>query len=170
MRLKNRSTLELVMVAVAFVPLFGMNVEAQMGQPDMVSLKGTLIDLSCAAKGNAMMNSWANTKQDHMMPDGNVQKSCATMCLQGGQPAALFASNQVIAVLACNPRATPCQLCCSERRGSGLLGRFRTGCQDLRSHQDSIGFRVLAGRGLCHHALITRSGPWAKAHGSDCCS
>ena len=79
MRLKNGSKLGLVMVALAFVPLFGVNVEAQMGQPDMVSLKGTLIDLSCAAKGNAMMNSWANTKQDHMMPDGNVQKSCATM-------------------------------------------------------------------------------------------
>ncbi len=106
MRLKNGSKLGIVMVALAFVSLFGMNVEAQMGQPDMVSLKGTLIDLSCAAKGNAMMNSWANTKQDHMMPDGNVQKSCATMCLQGGQPAALFASNQVVAVLACNPRPT----------------------------------------------------------------
>ena len=106
MRLKNRHTLGLAMVAWVLVSLFGMNVQAQMGQPDMVSLKGTLIDLSCAAKGNAMMNSWANTKQDHMMPDGNVQKSCATMCLQGGQPAALFASNQVIAVLACNPRAT----------------------------------------------------------------
>jgi hypothetical protein len=41
-----------------------------------------------------------------MMADGNVQKSCATMCLQGGQPAALFASNRVTAVLACNPRPT----------------------------------------------------------------
>jgi len=106
MRLKNCSKLGLVLAVLAFVPFFGMNVEAQMGQPDMVSLQGTLIDLSCAAKGNAMMNSWANTKQDHMMPDGNVQKSCATICLQGGQPAALFASNQVIAVLACNPRPT----------------------------------------------------------------
>ena len=106
MRLKNCSKLGLVLAALAFVPFFGMNVEAQMGQPDMVSLQGTLIDLSCAAKGNTMMNSWANTKQNHMMPDGNVQKSCATICLQGGQPAALFASNQVIAVLACNPRPT----------------------------------------------------------------
>jgi hypothetical protein len=106
MRLKNCSKLGLVMVALAFVPLFGVNVEAQMGQPDTVSLKGTLIDLTCAAKGNAMMNSWGNTKQDHMMPDGNVMKSCATMCLQGGQPAALFAGNQVTAVLACNPRNT----------------------------------------------------------------
>ncbi len=106
MRFKNCNTLGLAMVALAFVSLFGMNVEAQMGQPDMVSLKGTLIDLTCAAKGNAMMNSWGNTKQDHMMADGNMQKSCATMCLQGGQPAALFAGNQVTAVLACNPRPT----------------------------------------------------------------
>ncbi len=109
MRIKNCNTLGLAMVALVLVSLFGMNVEAQMGQPDMVSLKGTLIDLTCAAKGNAMMNSWANTKQDHMMPDGNVQKSCATMCLQGGQPAALFAGNQVTAVLACNPRNTLAQ-------------------------------------------------------------
>ncbi|TDI16245.1 MAG: hypothetical protein E2P05_04515 [Acidobacteria bacterium] len=106
---KNCSKLGLVMVALAFVSPFGMNVEAQMGQPDTVSLKGTLIDLTCAAKGNAMMNSWGNTKQDHMMADGNVMKSCATMCLQGGQPAALFAGNQITAVLACNPRNTLAQ-------------------------------------------------------------
>ena len=93
MRFKNCKTLGLAMVALVWVSLFGMNVEAQMGQPDMVSLKGTLIDLTCAAKGNAMMNSWDNTKQVHMLADGNMQKSCATMCLQGGQPAALFASN-----------------------------------------------------------------------------
>jgi len=106
MRFKNGNKPGLVMAALAFVFFFGTNVAAQMGQPDMVSLRGTLIDLTCAAKGNAMMNSWANTKQDHMMPDGNVQKSCATMCLQGGQPAALFAGNQITAVLACNPRPT----------------------------------------------------------------
>ena len=106
MSFKNSNTLGFAMVALVLVSLFGMNVEAQMGQPDMVSLKGTLIDLTCAAKGNAMMNSWGNTKQDHMMADGNMQKSCATMCLQGGQPAALFASNRVTAVLACNPRPT----------------------------------------------------------------
>ena len=109
MRFKNGSKFGLVMVALAFVSPFGMNVEAQMGQPDTVSLKGTLIDLTCAAKGNAMMNSWGNTKQDHMMADGNVMKSCATMCLQGGQPAALFAGNQITAVLACNPRNTLAQ-------------------------------------------------------------
>ena len=109
MRFKNCSKLGLVMVALAFVSPFGMNVEAQMGQPDTVSLKGTLIDLTCAAKGNAMMNSWGNTKQDHMMADGNVMKSCATTCLQGGQPAALFAGNQITAVLACNPRNTLAQ-------------------------------------------------------------
>ena len=110
MRFNNFSKRGLVMAAVALtvlaVSFFGTDVAAQMGQPETVSLRGTLIDLSCAAKGNAMMNSWDNTGQDHMMPDGNVQKSCATMCLMGGQPAALFADNQITAVLACNPRAT----------------------------------------------------------------
>ena len=77
-----------------------------MKQPQTVTLKGTLIDLACAAKGQAMMGSWGNTGQDHMMPNGKTQKSCATMCLRGGQPAALFADNKVTAVFACNPRAT----------------------------------------------------------------
>ena len=110
MRFNNYSKRGLVMAALALtvmaVSFFGTDVAAQMGQPQVISLRGTLIDLTCAAKGNAMMNSWNNTGQDHMMPDGNVQKSCATMCLTGGQPAALFAGNQVTAVFACNPRAT----------------------------------------------------------------
>ncbi len=106
MRFKNGNKPGLVMAALAFVFFFGTDVVAQMGQPETVNLRGTLIDLSCAAKGNAMMNSWDNTGQDHMMPDGSVQKSCATMCLMGGQPAALFSGNQITAVLACNPRAT----------------------------------------------------------------
>ena len=51
MRFKNCNTLGLAVLALVFVSLFGMKVEAQMGQPDMVSPKGTLIDLTCAAKG-----------------------------------------------------------------------------------------------------------------------
>lgn len=79
---------------------------AQMQEPKMVTLQGTVVDLTCASKGKAMANSWMNTEQDHMMPDGSVQKSCATMCLMGGQPAALFSNGNVAAVFACNPRAT----------------------------------------------------------------
>jgi len=91
-----------LLVAVAMGP----QLHAQMKQPKEVTLSGTVIDLSCAAKGKAMMDSWKNTEDDHMMPDGNVQKQCATMCLKGGQPAALFAKGEIAAVFACNARGT----------------------------------------------------------------
>lgn len=79
---------------------------AQMGKPEMVSLSGKVIDLTCSAKGQTMMSSWGNAENDeHMTPDG-AKPGCATMCLQGGQPAALFADNSIKAVFGCNPRAT----------------------------------------------------------------
>lgn len=81
-------------------------VQAQMKQPEVVTLKGTVIDLTCASKAYAMSGKWVNAKQDHMMPDGKVNKDCATMCLKGGQPAALLNGGQITAVFACNPRAT----------------------------------------------------------------
>ena len=93
----------LVLMAVT---LMGTELQAQMKQPKEVTLSGTLIDLTCASKGKAMMDSWKNTEDDHMMPDGNLQKQCATMCLQGGQPAALFSKGQIAAVFACNARGT----------------------------------------------------------------
>ena len=71
----------------------------------MVTLSGRVIDLTCASKGNAMMNNWRNAEDNHMMPDGEM-KSCATMCLKGGQPAALFSGGQITAVFSCNPQAT----------------------------------------------------------------
>ncbi len=75
-------------------------------QPETVTLKGKVIDLTCAAKGHAMMGSWHNAEQaDHMSPEGK-QPNCAEMCLRGGQPAALFSSGKIQAVFACNPRAT----------------------------------------------------------------
>ncbi|MFQ5739225.1 MAG: hypothetical protein ACE5JX_09435 [Acidobacteriota bacterium] len=78
----------------------------KMMKPKMVTLKGTVIDLTCSAKGKAMMNSWHNAKSDdHMTPDG-PKKTCATMCLKGGQPAALFSGDSITAVFACNPQAT----------------------------------------------------------------
>ena len=82
------------------------SLEAQANQPPIVTLKGRLVDLTCAAKGKAMTGSWNNIAQDHMMEDGNIQKACATLCLLGGQPAALFSDNQITAIFACNPRGT----------------------------------------------------------------
>ncbi len=40
------------------------------------------------------------------MEDGNLQKGCATLCLLGGQPAALFSDNKITAVFACNPQGS----------------------------------------------------------------
>lgn len=94
-----------VVVASMALQMAG-SVAAQMQEPKMVTLSGTVIDLTCAAKGTAMTDSWMNVKQDRMMKDGGTQKACATMCLMGGQAAALSADGQIAAVFACNPRAT----------------------------------------------------------------
>lgn len=101
----KKSILLTAAVAIALTVAV-VGVQAQMKQPDMVTLKGTVIDLTCASKAYAMMGKWANAKQDHMMPDGKVNKDCATMCLKGGQPAALFNGSAITAVFACNPHAT----------------------------------------------------------------
>ena len=93
-------------LAVLVVAFFGMNLQAQMKQPQTVVLKGRIIDLSCGAKGKERLGTWNNVGQDHVMADGRIQKDCATMCLMGGQPAALFSGNKVTAVLACNPRGS----------------------------------------------------------------
>lgn len=79
---------------------------AQMNQPEMSTIKGSVIDLTCASKGHAMMGNWMNAKDDHMMEDGKMQKGCGTMCLKGLQPAGLFDGKTVSAVFACNPAAT----------------------------------------------------------------
>lgn len=101
--MKSKKT---VLAIVALSIVLGLSAFAQMSKPKMVTLKGTLIDLTCASKGKAMMNSWHNAESnDHMTPNG-PQKQCATMCLKGGQPAALFDGGKITAVLACNPRAT----------------------------------------------------------------
>ncbi len=81
-------------------------VQAQENDPQTVILKGRLIDLTCAVKGKVAMGAWNNIAEDHMMADGNIQKGCATLCLMGGQPAALFSDNKITAVFACNPRGT----------------------------------------------------------------
>ncbi len=69
-----------------------------------MTLSGGVIDLTCASKGNAMMDNCRNVEDNHMMPEGEM-KSCATMCLKGGQPTALFSGGQIAAVFSCNPQA-----------------------------------------------------------------
>ncbi len=102
--MKTRSTMILTLIAVA--ALFSLTVSAQMSGPEKSTISGKVIDLTCAAKGKAMMDSWTNADNDeHMTPKGKAP-GCATMCLKGGQPAAVFAKGKVIAALACNPRAT----------------------------------------------------------------
>ena len=106
----NRSRILFVLsfcaVSILAAGLFVSEAQGQMKKPSMVTVRGTLIDLTCASKGKAMMNNWHNAQSnDHMTPDGE-QKACATMCLKGGQPAALFDKGKITAVLACNPQAT----------------------------------------------------------------
>lgn len=93
-------------VAALVVALVVPGAQAAMKEAKKETISGKLIDLSCASKGKAMMDSWANVEQDHMMPDGQTAKGCATMCLKGGQPAALFSGDKIAAVFACSPRFT----------------------------------------------------------------
>ena len=70
--------------------------------PETTTIKGKLVDLSCAAKGMVMMGSDGNALSDeHMTPNGKMP-SCATMCLKGGQPAALYSDGKIQAVLLAN--------------------------------------------------------------------
>ncbi len=105
MRINNTYVLVAALGLLLVISLAGVHLQAQMNQPEMVTLSGRVIDLTCASKGNAMMNNWRNVEDNHMMPDGEM-KSCATMCLKGGQPAALFSGGQITAVFSCNPQAT----------------------------------------------------------------
>lgn len=93
----------MIALAMAGTVAMAAAVSAQM-QPKMATVKGTVIDLTCSSKAQAMGMKWANTKEDHMMEDGKMQEGCATMCLKGGQPAALFDGSTITAALACDPR------------------------------------------------------------------
>ena len=101
----NNGALVSTFVLFLVISFVGVDLQAQMGQPEMITLSGRVIDLTCASKGNAMMNNWRNVEDDHMMATGEM-KSCATMCLKGGQPAALFSGGEITAVFSCNPQAT----------------------------------------------------------------
>jgi hypothetical protein len=95
-----------VFVAVVTVSLVVAAVTAaQMNEPEMTTIEGSVVDMTCASKGHAMMGTWVNAKDDHMMPEG-MKKACGTMCLRGLQPAGLFDGETITAVFACNSRAT----------------------------------------------------------------
>lgn len=89
-----------LMVAAAFVAL------GQIKRPTTTTLFGKLVDLTCAAKGRAMMDSWHNAENnDHKTQDGIVE-ACASACLKSGQPAALFNGKKITAVFTCDPKPT----------------------------------------------------------------
>lgn len=95
---------------------------AQMAKPEMATVSGTLADLTCAVKGKAMMDSWANAENnEHMTPDG-AAPGCAAMCLKGGQPAGLYSDGDMIAVLACNPKETLANYAAQEVELQGFWG------------------------------------------------
>ncbi|TDI45376.1 MAG: hypothetical protein E2P02_07480 [Acidobacteria bacterium] len=81
-------------------------VTAQMMEPKMTTIKGSVVDMTCASKGHAMSGEWMNAKDDHMMPEEGMKSGCGTMCLKGSQPAGLFDGETISAVFACNPAAT----------------------------------------------------------------
>ena len=106
----NRSSKWTLLMSLALLilatSLIRTRVKAQENDPQTVILKGRVVDLTCAVKGKVAMGAWNNIAQDHMMADGNLQKGCATLCLMGGQPAALFSDNKITAVFACNPQGS----------------------------------------------------------------
>lgn len=76
--------------------------DGKMKMPKTVTISGTLIDLSCAAKGKVLMGNDFNALNDtHMTPKGEMA-SCATMCLKGGQPAGIYSDGKIVATLLAN--------------------------------------------------------------------
>ena len=102
--LKNSRGFSYLVAGVAALVLTSMAhaQEKKMGKPETVTVSGKLVDLSCAAKGQAMMGSDRNALNDtHMTPKGEIA-SCATMCLKGGQPAGIYSDGKITATLLAN--------------------------------------------------------------------
>lgn len=101
--LKMNRTFTFLVAGVAALMLTSMaHAEKKMGKPETVTVSGKLVDLSCAAKGQAMMGSNHNAENDtHMTPKGEMA-SCATMCLKGGQPAGIYSDGKLTATLLAN--------------------------------------------------------------------
>ena len=102
MRGIKKAVVPVSMFVLAFALLAGVAGAQDMKKPETVTISGKLVDLSCAAKGQAMMGSDNNAiNNDHMTPNGNVE-SCATMCLKGGQPAGIYSDGKLTATLLAN--------------------------------------------------------------------
>lgn len=98
--------LAVLAAAVTLCMVSALALQAQMAKPDMVTLSGKVIDMTCASKGKAMMDSWHNAENnEHKTPEG-PKPGCAEMCLKGGQPAGLFDNGKIVAAFGCNPRNT----------------------------------------------------------------
>ncbi|MFQ5767490.1 MAG: hypothetical protein ACE5ID_05840, partial [Acidobacteriota bacterium] len=57
------------MAMAAFFVSFGVGAQMkhEMKKPPMVTLSGKLIDMTCSAKGKALMNSWGNAENNTHM-------------------------------------------------------------------------------------------------------
>ena len=98
----SRNKLWALVAIIAISVTATVGARAQMKKPEKVTIDGTLVDLSCAAKGMVMMGSDVNAKNDtHKTPKGDVAQ-CATMCLRGGQPAGIFKDGKITTVLLAN--------------------------------------------------------------------
>lgn len=91
-----------MMLALVLALGTGIASAQDMKKPEMVTVTGKLVDLSCAAKGVVMMGNDNNAENDaHMTPNGKME-NCATMCLKGGQPAGVYSNGKLTATLLAN--------------------------------------------------------------------
>ncbi len=98
----NKAVVPVAMLALTFILVAGIAAASETKKPETVTISGKLVDLSCAAKGQAMMGSDHNAvNDDHMTPKGEVE-NCATMCLKGGQPAGIYKDGKLTATLLAN--------------------------------------------------------------------
>ena len=103
----NRGLMLLAAFAIGIAMASGAYAQSgdkgKMSKPETATISGKLIDMSCAAKGQALMGSDHNAVNDkHMTPTGEVEQ-CATMCLRGGQPAGIYNNGKITATLLANP-------------------------------------------------------------------
>ena len=75
--------------------------------PERVAISGHLVDFSCATHSYARTGEWDDT--EHILPCPTKEATaaeCARRCLKGGQPAALFDGESILAIFMCNARTT----------------------------------------------------------------
>ena len=98
----KKAVLPVAMFALVFTLVAGLAGAQDMKKPEIVTISGKLVDLSCAAKGQALMGSDNNAiNNEHMTPNGKIA-NCATMCLKGGQPAGIYSDGKLTATLLAN--------------------------------------------------------------------